>query len=160
RSLTDVLDRSLSGHGGVVGVVGAAGIGKSRVVREAVGIQAARGVNVFWTFCESVASEVPRYVVSHLMRAAIGIAEMDAASARAWGRPRFAPADPQDLPLLDALLGIAAPDIVAPQIAPDARRRRLTALVNGATLARTTPAVFVIEDVQWIDEVSESMLAD
>jgi hypothetical protein len=35
----------------------------------------------------------------------------------------------------------------------------LTALVNAASLARTEPAVFVIEDAHWIDEVSESMLA-
>ena len=47
-----------------------------------------------------------------------------------------------------------------PQIDPDARRRRLTALINTVTLARTDPALFVIEDVHWIDEVSESMLAD
>ena len=32
--------------------------------------------------------------------------------------------------------------------------------MNAASLARGAPAVFVIEDVQWIDEVSESMLAD
>src|SRR6476620_3711808 len=47
-----------------------------------------------------------------------------------------------------------------PTIAPDARRRRLTALVNGASLARSTPAVYVIEDAHWIDQVSESMVAD
>ncbi len=47
-----------------------------------------------------------------------------------------------------------------PQIDPDARRRRLTALVNATTLARTEPALFVIEDAHWIDAVSESMLAD
>ena len=47
-----------------------------------------------------------------------------------------------------------------PQIDPDARRRRLTALVNAASLARETPAVYVVEDAHWIDEVSESMLAD
>ena len=45
-------------------------------------------------------------------------------------------------------------------IDPDARRRRLTALVNAASLARRSPAVYVVEDVHWIDEVSESMLAD
>ncbi len=48
----------------------------------------------------------------------------------------------------------------SPQIDPDARRRRLTALVNAASLARESPAVFVIEDAHWIDEVSESMLAE
>ena len=47
-----------------------------------------------------------------------------------------------------------------PQIDPDARRRRLTALINTASLARTEPALYVIEDAHWIDAVSESMLAD
>ena len=47
-----------------------------------------------------------------------------------------------------------------PQIDPDARRRRLTALMNAAALARTEPALFIIEDAHWIDAVSESMLAD
>ena len=69
-------------------------------------------------------------------------------------------ADPQDLLLLDDLLGIADPDVALPQIDPDARRRRLTALVNATTLARTQPALFIIEDAHWIDAVSESMLAD
>jgi hypothetical protein len=32
--------------------------------------------------------------------------------------------------------------------------------VNAASLARETPAVYVVEDAHWIDEVSESMLAD
>ena len=47
-----------------------------------------------------------------------------------------------------------------PDIAADARRRRLTALVNAAALARPDPAVYVIEDAHWIDEISESMLAE
>ena len=66
----------------------------------------------------------------------------------------------EDLLLLDDLLGVADPDVALPKIDPDARRRRLTALINAAQLARTEPAVFVVEDVHWIDEVSESMLAD
>jgi hypothetical protein len=57
-------------------------------------------------------------------------------------------------------LGIADPDVQLPKIDPDARRRRLTALVNAMSLARTEPAVFVIEDAHWIDEVSDSMLAE
>ncbi|HWW08869.1 MAG TPA: hypothetical protein VNY76_01355, partial [Candidatus Acidoferrales bacterium] len=61
--------------------------------------------------------------------------------------------------LFHDLLGIAEPDVELPKIDPDARRRRLTALVNAASLARTEPAVFVIEDAHWIDEVSDSMLA-
>ena len=52
------------------------------------------------------------------------------------------------------------PNAALPPIDPDARRRRLTALVNAASLARESPAVYVIEDAHWIDEVSESMLAE
>ena len=36
----------------------------------------------------------------------------------------------------------------------------MTALINSDQLARSAPAAFVVEDVHWIDEVSESMLAD
>ncbi|MGB7871731.1 MAG: cyclase, partial [Mycobacterium sp.] len=69
-------------------------------------------------------------------------------------------ADPQDLLLLDDLLGIAGPEVPLPQIDPDARRRRLTTLINATSLARAEPALYLIEDAQWIDAVSESMLAD
>ena len=55
---------------------------------------------------------------------------------------------------------IADPEVPLPKIDPDARRRRLTALVNAASLARQAPAVYVVEDAHWIDEVSESMIAD
>ncbi len=75
-------------------------------------------------------------------------------------RTQIAGADPEDLLLLDDLLGIADPDVAQPMIEADARRRRLTALVNAAALARAEPALYVIEDAHWIDEVSESMLAD
>ena len=33
-------------------------------------------------------------------------------------------------------------------------------MVNAASLARSDPALYAIEDAHWIDEVSESMLAD
>src|SRR5262249_1363048 len=87
-------------------------------------------------------------------------ADLDGDAARAQVRRQIPDADPQDLLLFDDLLGIADPEVAPPQIDPDARRRRLTALINAATLARTRPALFIIEDAQWIDAVSESMLAD
>ena len=81
-------------------------------------------------------------------------------AARAQVRVRVPGADEQDLVLLDDLLGIADPDTQSPKIDPDARRRRLTALINAAQLARVRPAVYIIEDAHWIDEVSGSMLAE
>jgi AAA ATPase domain len=117
-------------------------------------------VEVFTTFCESHASQVPFHAVARLLRAATGVDGLGGQAARDRLRDRVSDADPEDLLLLDDLLGIADPKTSLPQIDPDARRRRLTALVNAASLARQTPAVYVIEDAHWIDEVSESMLAE
>ena len=36
----------------------------------------------------------------------------------------------------------------------------MTALLNAAAFARTTPAIYVVEDAHWIDAISEAMLAD
>ena len=121
---------------------------------------AGRGVEVVWTFCESHARDISFGVVARLLRAGSGVADLDGEAARAGLRAYVPDADPQDLLLLDDLLGIADPEVALPKIDPDARRRRLTALVNATTLARTEPALFIIEDVHWIDAVSESMLAD
>jgi predicted ATPase len=155
-----LLERAIDGQGAVVGVAGSAGIGKSRLIREGAAMAAARGVEVFTAFCESHTSDIAFHVVARLLRAATGVADLNGPTARAQMRARAPEAEPEDLLLFDDLLGIADLEVVLPKIDPDARRRRLTALVNAVSLARDAPAVYVVEDVHWIDEVSESMLAE
>ena len=155
-----LFDRVVDGHGAVVGVVGPAGIGKSRLVREVSAMAASRGVEVFTAFCESHTSQVPFYAVARLLRVAFGVDELDGQAARDRTRTQVPDADTEDLVLFDDLLGIADPDVKPPRIDPDARRRRLTGLVTAASLARNTPALYIIEDAHWIDEVSESMLTE
>ncbi len=155
-----LLGRAIEGHGVVVGVAGPPGIGKSRLVREVARIANHLEVEVFTTFCESHTSQVSFHVVARLLRAATGVEGLDGQSARALVRERVPDADPEDVQLFDDLLGIADPAAPSPAIDPDARRRRLTALLNAAMLARETPAVYVVEDVHWIDEASESLLAE
>ena len=155
-----LLEAAVDGHGAVVTVVGSPGIGKSRLVREVATLAADRGVEVFATYCESHTTQVPFHTVARLLRDATGVRGLDGPAARAQVRAQTPDADPEDLLLFEDLLGIADPAIELPKIDPDARRRRLTALVNTASLAREAPAVYVIEDAHWIDEVSESMIAD
>jgi class 3 adenylate cyclase len=155
-----LLDRALGGHGAVVEVVGEPGIGKSRLVREVAAMAALRDVEVFSAFCESHTSQVPFHAVARLLRAATGVEGLDGQAARARLRDQIPDADPEDALLLDDLLGIADPGTSIPAIDPDARRRRLAALVNAARLSRQSPVVYVVEDAHWIDEVSESMLID
>ncbi len=159
-AVAGLLKRAINGHGTVVGVVGSPGLGKSRLVREVSAMADARDVDVFTAFCESHTSQVPFHAVARLLRAATGVESLDPPAARAQIRAQAPDAAPEDLLLFDDLLGIADPDVELPKIDPDARRRRLTMLVNAASLARQAPAVFVIEDAHWIDEVSESLLAD
>jgi adenylate cyclase len=160
NALAGILEEAIGGNGCVVGVVGPAGIGKSRLVRETAAIATGGGVDVFSTFGESHASEIPFHVVARLLREVSGVTNLDDGAARVHLRATLPYADPEDLLLLDDLLGIADPEVAMPDIGPDARRRRLTRLVNTASLARDTPAVYVIEDAHWIDDVSESMLAE
>ncbi len=159
-ALQGLLDRAVDGRGAVVAVTGSAGIGKSRLVREVAARAAARRVEVFAAFCESHTSSVPFHAVARLVRAVTGIQDLDAPGARARVRAQFGGAGAQDVALLEDLLGIADAAVALPVIDPDARRRRLTALVRAASLARHAPAVYVVEDVHWIDEVSESLIAD
>jgi class 3 adenylate cyclase len=155
-----LLERAIDGHGAVVGVVGSPGIGKSRLVREVAALAGRRDVDVFTAFCESHTSQVPFHAVARLLRTATGVDGLEEQEARDRVRDRVTDADPEDLVLFDDLLGIADPSTPLPPIDPDARRRRLTALVNAISLARESPAVYVVEDAHWIDEVSESMLVD
>ena len=159
-ALDAMVDGAINGRGAVVDVVGPPGIGKCRTARETAALAAGRGVEVVWTFCESHARDIPFHAVTRLLRAGTGVTDLDGTAARARVREQVPDADAQDLLLLDDLLGIADPEVALPQIDPDARRRRLTALINAVSLARTQPALFIIEDAHWIDAVSESMLAD
>ena len=99
-------------------------------------------------------------MVARLLRDVAGIADVDDERARQLVRAQAPDGSDEDLLLLNDLLGIGEPDAALPNIDPDARRRRLTALINSVSLARTEPVVYVIEDAHWIDAVSESMFAD
>ncbi len=159
-ALAGMLDQAIKGHGCVAGVVGPAGIGKSRILSELTAIATSRGVEVFSAYCESHTCDVPFYASNGLLRAAIGIEGLDASAARERVREQNPGADHADLVLLDDLLGIGDPTVAVPEVAPEARRRRVASVVNAAVLRRTTPAVFIIEDAHWIDETSESVLTE
>ena len=82
NTVTAILDEAIGGAGCVVTIVGPPGIGKSRLIRESAAIAAARGVEVFSTYCESHARDIPFHVFARLLRAGMGIVDLDAAAAR------------------------------------------------------------------------------
>jgi adenylate cyclase len=159
-ALAAMLDRSINGHGCVAGVVGPPGIGKSRIVAETANLAANRGLQVFSTYCESHTSDVAFQVANRLLRSVWGVDGLDDEAVRARVRSRLAGADSADLVLLMDELGIRDPVDRLPDIAPEARRRRVTSLVNASVVARDEPVVYIIEDAHWIDATSESLIAD
>ncbi|MFY9920156.1 MAG: AAA family ATPase, partial [Mycobacterium sp.] len=159
-ALNGVLQRAISGNGSIVGLVGPPGIGKSRIVRELTAQASGADVEVATTYCESHTTDLPFYAAAGLLRATAGVDGLDDAAAREQVRALFAGADVEDLLLVEDLLGIAENGASLPHIDPDARRRRITAMVKATALARNTPIVYVIEDAHWIDGISESMLAE
>ena len=124
------LERSIDGEGAAVALVGPAGIGKSRIVREIAASAAGHGADIFWAFCESHASDIPFYAAGQLLRAVAGLPDRDEHAVRARLRTRLEGADEEDLVLLEDLLGIRDPEAELPNIDPDARRRRLSALIG------------------------------
>ncbi|MDV7174347.1 adenylate/guanylate cyclase domain-containing protein [Gordonia amicalis] len=155
-----MMDKTVRGQGCVMLLAGPPGLGKSRIARESAARAAARGFKVTWAFGDAHRRDVSFGVVAGLLRSALGLDDLDLDSARAQVLARFPNACAQDLSLLEDLLGIADPGVPLPAIEPDAKRRRLTALINEESLARTEPSLTIIEDAQWIDEPSEWTLVE
>ena len=152
-----LLEQAVRGEGTVITVTGRPGVGKTRLVRESAASATSRGFEVFVTYCESHTRDVPLHVISRLLRAIFGIVGLTPEEARARVRSQIPDAAAEDLLLLDDLLGICGGP--CPDVDPDARRRRLVELIKTVSRARPAPAVYIVEDTQWIDGVSEKLLA-
>lgn len=159
-TLDGVVRQAIQGRGGVVSLVGAAGIGKRRLAHEIAARAAGQDVQVFSVAAELHDGEKPFTVMARLLRSVIGIRDQDPQQARETLRAQAAGADGQDLLLLDDLLGIDDPLVSAPALDPDARRRRLTALITRIVRQRARPTLYIVERAGWSDAVSQSMLAD
>jgi adenylate cyclase len=154
-----IIEAAAAGRGSVICVVGPPGIGKSRLCRELAYMAESDGAQVFSAVGEAHTTDVTFRVIAQLLREALQVGAQDASAARSELRTRLAGADPEDVALLEDLLGIRDPSVAVPNVSADARRRRLSALLKSA-LNRATPALYVVEDVHWIDDASESMLVD
>jgi len=136
-ALTAMLNRSIGGRGSIASVVGLPGIGKSRLVAEMVALARGRGIPVWSTYCESHTTDVPFLAANRLLRSAFAIDGLGDEAARAKVRGQAPDADIADLTLMFDELGIRDPADALPDIAPEARRRRLTATVRPCWHVRT-----------------------
>jgi class 3 adenylate cyclase/tetratricopeptide (TPR) repeat protein len=163
--LETTLARAVDGRGQIVGVVGEAGIGKSRLCLEFVKHCRDQGISVWEAHCPAHGRAIPLLPVLELMRAFFGIGERDdPAEARRKIAGTLVLLDErlrEDLPLAFDFLRVPDPDHALPNLDPEARRRRLLAFTRRLFEARSArePAVFLMDDLHWIDAESDAFIA-
>jgi class 3 adenylate cyclase/tetratricopeptide (TPR) repeat protein len=165
-ALEAALERARAGEGGVVGLTAEPGVGKSRLCHEFLERCREAGIEVFEAQAQAHGKSIPFMPVLQMLRAFFGIGEREPeqlAREKIAGRallldPGFA----EDLPLMFDFLGVPDPDRPVPQMSPEARQRELGGIVCRLVNApkRRKTLVLLIEDLHWIDEGSETMLAD
>jgi len=159
------LDTATRGQGQIVGIAGDAGIGKSRLIAELRQSLVGRGVGYLEGRCQTYGAAIPYLPVLALVRAELGVTEIDSADAvgakiRAGLVPlghEAAEATPLVLHLLGAADGNADLDPIEPPIT----KAHLTAALRALVLRRSRrePLVILIEDLHWIDTASDELLS-
>lgn len=162
--IVDAIDRARAGHGSVVEISGPPGMGKSRLIEEA--IARAPDFRAVMTRGEEYESSTPYFPIRNVMREVLGVgpaADSDEvverlSTATAQIDPDLVPW----IPLLGILLGLDLPP-TAETAALDGRflRDRLSEVALGflgGGLAGA-PVVIVIEDAQHLDEASRDLLS-
>jgi DNA-binding NtrC family response regulator/tetratricopeptide (TPR) repeat protein len=158
------LEDALRGHGQVVGLLGEAGIGKSRLLhefRERLLGEPERRVTYLEGRCQSYASAIPYFPVMDVLRANFRVAEGDGPDVisekirAAFQEVGIEPAGAA--PYLFRLFGIPEGTEALAALTPSAVKARTFEVLRQLILlgARRRPIVFVIEDLHWIDSTSE-----
>jgi class 3 adenylate cyclase/tetratricopeptide (TPR) repeat protein len=166
RALESALARVRAGNGQVACVAGEAGVGKSRLLYEFANRCREQDVEVWEGHCRARGETLALMPLLELLRSSFGIGERDAgAAAREKIAGRVLQLDhslDDQLPLLFELLGVADPEVRAERIDPEARQRRLSAMLNRivAVSSERSGMVLVLEDLQWIDPGSAAFLAN
>ena len=164
--LGSALEQALSGRGQVIGIVGEAGVGKSRLCHEFAERQRMKGVPVYHVAGQAHMKSVPLLPVLELLRAYFGIGESDPdQTARERIASKLAVFDDSfagDLPLISDFLAVPDPERLPPRMDPEARQRQLLKSIKRLSRAESArePGVTVIEDLQWLDPASEVFLAN
>jgi class 3 adenylate cyclase/tetratricopeptide (TPR) repeat protein len=155
--LDAALNRSSTGYGAGVVLVGDAGCGKSRLVQEFLARQPPDNPRVLHAFCQRYDATTPLAPLATLARTHFGVTPEDdtlRVHERVEAGLRDAGAAMADaVPALVATLSRGAEEPFWRALAPDQRQRRLHAAFTGffRHLAEERPLVLTVEDLHWAD---------
>ena len=163
-----VLERELAetikGDGRVVGVVGEAGIGKSRLCFEFAENCRRRGIRVFEARVLAHGRATPFQPVLALLRDIFGVQAKESAEVSRQRVTRRFSALPDSEPLLLVLLEfLGLSDPARPAVKTDQKRARCGCWISSGFSRFPSPGeiatvTFFIEDLHWIDTASEEFI--
>lgn len=164
-TLETALEQAQAGQGQVVGIVAAAGTGKSRLCHEFAERCRDRGLAVNVGHGVAHGESLPYLPMLAVFRAYFGIGAEDDATVREKiaGRLLLLDESFRDvLPVVFEFFHVPNPDRPTPPMDPDAKQRQLFAVVRRVARdprAGATRTIAVVEDLHWLDPASEVLLA-
>jgi DNA-binding winged helix-turn-helix (wHTH) protein/class 3 adenylate cyclase len=158
------LTHVLAGHGQVVGLVGAHGMGKSRLLAEFRHSLAAHPVTYLAGPCQSYGGYTPYFPLLALLRQWWGILEGDSPTARTArvrdGLQKIGLRPDDWAPAVLQLLDGPAEPVPEPEPSPQALRAQTFATLHQIFVqgSQHQPLVVEVENLHWIDATSEEYL--
>jgi len=160
------LAQVLSGRGRILGITGEAGMGKSRLAMEMIRIAQTSKMAIYGGECEAYGAHTNYLVWQGVW---YGLFELDrhaSLEAQVYDLERqllqINPALLPRLPLLGGVLNLPIPDNqLTRSLDAKLRKSSLEALLVDCLHARakTRPLMIILEDCQWMDELSHDLLA-
>jgi adenylate cyclase len=166
NTLDAALARASEGNGQVVGVVGNAGVGKSRLCFEFAERCRARGLRVLEGRALGHGKHLPLLPILQALRAYFGITEQDSdreAREKIAGRMLLLGEEHREvLPPVFEFLGAADPANPAPRMDSESRQHQLFSVLRRLVQrdGGEGPIVTLIEDLHWIDGASDAWIAE
>jgi adenylate cyclase len=165
RSITEKLDLTLTGRAQIIGIVAEAGMGKSRLVAEAIRLARHKGFVGYGGGCQSDGIYTPYLAWKPIWGAFFSVDPAVSLTKQINAlEVEIANLAPHRLPalsLLGPLLNLTIPDVAFTQtLEPKVRQSALHALLEDCLKAavQEEPTIIVIEDLHWIDVPSLDLL--
>src|SRR5271169_4562732 len=162
--LNNFLKQVESGHRQAVGIVGEPGIGKSRLLSEFQRQLADERVTWIEGRCVSYGTAIPYLLLLDLLRSNCGLLETDTPEAIIEkvrsGLERVGMDPDQDSPVLLHLLGVKDAGAAPALSNPEAVKTKTFEIFRQVSikLSLERPLVLVLEDLHWVDKISEEFL--
>ena len=168
--IAEKMEQATQGQGQIVAITAEAGMGKSRLVAEAIRLAQRRGFTGYGGACQSDGTNIPYLVWRAILGDFFGVDASDSQEKQiqwlATTIENFAPQRRSALPLIAGVLGLSLPDNdftrgLGAKERKSAIEAALVDCVRGAAQAAQSgksALLFVLEDLHWLDALSRDLL--